>query len=268
LKSSPRDPLKVLIVDDEPAGRRLLRTLLGEEPGIEIVGVCRHGEEAITVLRACPVDVVFLDICMPGKDGFDVVRALDPRPAIVFVTAYDHFALKAFEVEAWDYLLKPFDEVRLGETLSRVRKRFAREKGTAESELEPEVGTAQEPPLERLALPLGRGRVTVSTDRIIAIEAESNYARFHLSRDVPPAENGPETQGSHLARISLTSLEERLDRRRFVRVHRSWIINVDHLGLQEPAGHGDLLLTMSNGLQVNLSRRYRDRLEAVLQPLS
>lgn len=264
---TPPSRLRVLIVDDEAASRRLLRRLLEYEAGIEIVGACRHGEEAITVLGACAVDLVFLDIEMPGKDGFEVVRALRDPPAIVFVTAYDQFALEAFAVEAWDYLLKPFDEVRLGETLRRVRARFTRERSAvapAPDELRihgDESGdgapvSVTEPPLERLAIPQGRGRVTVQMADVLAVEAESNYARFHLTAD------------SHLARIALATLEKRLDPGRFVRVHRSWIVNVDHLARQEPAGHGDLVLTMANGRPVPLSRRYRQRLEALLEPLS
>jgi len=115
------------------------------------------------------------------------------------------------------------------------------------------VGTA---PIERLAIPHGRGRITVRITDVIAIQAESNYARFHLE------------QRNHLARISLAQLERRLEPSRFVRIHRSWIVNVDHLERQEPAGHGDLRLTMRGGLEVSLSRRYRDRLEALLEPLS
>ena len=245
--------LRVVIVDDEPAGRRLLERLLEREEGIEIVGVCRHGEEAITVLGACPVDLVFLDVRMPGKDGFEVVRALEQPPAIVFVTAYDRFALEAFDVEAWDYLLKPFDDERLQACLARVRRRMTRER--ASSVLDPPSETA-DPPLERIAIPQGRAKVTVHMAQVIAIEAESNYARFHLA------------ERSYLARVSLAHLAQRLDARRFVRVHRSWIVNVDHLARQEPVGHGDLLLTMDSGLEVSLSRRYRDRLKAVLEPLS
>ena len=254
--SGPVSRLRVLIVDDEPAGRRLLRQLLEREPGIDIVGVCRHGDEALTVLGACAVDLLFLDIRMPGKDGFEVLRALEMPPPVVFVTAYDNFAVEAFEVEAWDYLLKPFDESRLRETLQRVRRRLKERAPSLEPEDaagEPSDKTA---PLERLAIPQGRGRVTVHMNDVIAVQAESNYARFHLEGR------------HHLARISLAQLERRLEPTRFVRVHRSWIVNIDHLQRQEPAGHGDLRLTMKGGLEVSLSRRYRGRLETLLEPLS
>ncbi|MEO1365779.1 MAG: LytTR family DNA-binding domain-containing protein [Acidobacteriota bacterium] len=247
--------LRVLIVDDEPAGRRLLRQLLEREPGIDIVGVCRHGDEAVTVLGACEIDLLFLDVRMPGKDGFEVIQALDHPPPVVFVTAHEEFALRAFDVEAWDYLLKPFDETRLRETLRRVRARFeASESPATDATRE---ATAGERPLERLAIPHGRGKVTVHMDDVVAIQAESNYARFHL-----------EDGGRHLARVSLAHLERRLAPGRFVRVHRSWIVNVDKLERQESAGHGDLRLTMRGGLEVSLSRRFRDRLEALLEPLS
>ncbi|MEM8995138.1 MAG: LytTR family DNA-binding domain-containing protein [Acidobacteriota bacterium] len=251
--------LRVLIVDDEPAGRRLLRQLLEREPGIDIVGVCRHGDEAVTVLGACEIDLLFLDVRMPGRDGFEVIQALDAPPPVVFVTAHEEFALRAFDVEAWDYLLKPFDETRLRETLRRVRARFAASESPAATDAAP-AGRAPEipeSPLERLAIPHGRGKVTVHMDDVVAIQAESNYARFHL-----------EDGGRHLARVSLAHLERRLAPGRFVRVHRSWIVNVDKLERQESAGHGDLRLTMRGGLEVSLSRRFRDRLEALLEPLS
>ncbi|MEM1181085.1 MAG: LytTR family DNA-binding domain-containing protein [Acidobacteriota bacterium] len=263
MSSDPSAPVgrrKVLIVDDEPAGRRLLRQLLEREPGIDVVGVCRHGDEAITVVGACDIDLLFLDVRMPGKDGFEVMKALDDPPPVVFVTAYDEFALRAFEVEAWDYLLKPFDETRLRETLRRVRARLAATK-TPIQPAEAGAGkgpvAAEEPVLERLAIPQGRGKITVHLADVVAIQAESNYARFHL-----------QSGGRHLARVSLAQLERRLEPSRFVRVHRSWIVNVDLLERQESAGHGDLRLPMRGGLEVSLSRRYRDRLEKLLEPLS
>ena len=120
--------LRALIVDDEPAARRLLATLLADEPDIEVAGTCTHGAEAVTWLQAHRADLVFLDINMPGLDGFGVLESLEDKPpAVVFVTAHGEFALRAFEVEAWDYLLKPFDAERLRQTLDRIRQRLDRE---------------------------------------------------------------------------------------------------------------------------------------------
>ncbi|MEM8932195.1 MAG: LytTR family DNA-binding domain-containing protein [Acidobacteriota bacterium] len=242
-------PLRALVVDDEPAARRLLTTLLDRQPDIEVAGTCSHSDEAIDWLAADTVDLLFLDIEMPGRDGFELLDALDTPPqAVVFVTAHDAFAIRAFEAEAWDYLLKPFDDERLSHTLDRVRRRLAG--STAETATEPD-----QPPLERLTVPHARGRVQVRLADVAYFQAESKYVRFHLA------------DTSYLARVSLTYLESRLDRRRFVRVHRSAIVNTERIARLEPLGHGDLLLVLDDDRKLTLSRRYRERLERVLEPL-
>ncbi len=253
--------LKALVVDDEPAGRHLLVELLAQHKEIEdseiqhsrleVVDTCRHGQEAVDWLSRQRVDVLFLDIRMPGMDGFEVLDALrdhpsgDRRPAaVVFVTAFDDFAVRAFEAEAWDYLLKPFDEQRLRQTLERVLKRWNRQ---ADPNRRPPT------PLTRISVPKGRGRVTLRLSEVIWIGAESNYVRFHLSDQ------------SYLARRSLRSLESELDPGRFVRVHRSTIVNVQHIVRLDPIGHGDLRIRMKNGEDVTLSRRFRTRFEEVVK---
>ena len=243
-------PLKALVVDDEPAGRHLLDELLAQHPQIDVVATCRHGQEAVEWLSRRRVDLLFLDIRMPGMDGFEVLDALkdlpagDRRPsAVVFVTAFDDFAVRAFEAEAWDYLLKPFDSQRLEQTLERVLRRWQRESGPAEN-----LPT----PLTRISVPKGRGRVTLRLSEVIWIGAESNYVRFHLADQ------------SYLARRSLSSLESELDAGRFVRVHRSSIVNVEHIARLDPAGHGDYRIRMKNGETVTLSRRFRTRFEEVV----
>lgn len=240
--------LRILVVDDEPAARAFLRSLLEASASVEVAGECGDGMAAVEWLAVHKVEVVFLDIQMPGLDGFGVLNALKGpgKPAVVFVTAYDDFALKAFEVEAWDYLLKPFDAERLEQALARVRRRLA--------ETAPPDGPQRYP--KRLAVPRGKGRSTVQLDQVEWIGAEANYARFHLG------------ESSYLARVSLTALEAKLDPRRFVRIHRSAIVNVDRIERLEPCGHGDLSLTLSGGQQLTLSRRFRGRLEAVLESLS
>lgn len=251
---SSEGTLRVLIVDDEPAALRLLRTLLADHDDVELVGECGSGRAAIERLRSGGVDVLFLDVRMPEVDGFEVLEHLGADsgdalpPAVVFVTAHDDFAVRAFEKDAWDYILKPFDEERLAAALDRVRSRLggARTDGAPPSER----------PLERLAVPSGRGRVPIRLEDVTWIGAESNYVRFHLGGS------------SYLARVSLRWLESRLDPRRFARIHRSAIVQVDRIARLEPCGHGDQLLTLDDGRQLTVSRRYRDRLDAVLEPLS
>lgn len=290
-------PLRALIVDDEPAARRLLARLLAKEPHVEVAGTCRHGGEALHWLRESSVDLLFLDIQMPGMNGFEMLAALESPPAVVFVTAHDDFAVRAFEAEAWDYLLKPFDEERLRQALERVRKRLGREEGrsdvhdlamiqrrlTASTRASSRASTrasstpapsmsetstsappstpvpaTPSPPaahLERLAIPQGRGRVTILMQDVRCIQAESNYARFHLE------------DRSYLSRISLSQLESKLDKQRFIRIHRSTIVNIDYLQRVDSHGHGDLKLTLTDGRRLTLSRRYRQRFEEIVQSL-
>lgn len=252
--------LRALIVDDEPAARALLRHMLEEEPGVEVAGECADGEAAVRWLADHRADLVFLDIRMPGMNGFDVLRAsAGELPPVVFVTAHDEFAVRAFEEQAWDYLLKPFDAERLHQTLERVRARLASgDSGALAERLEALVRElAPRPkPLERLSVRKGRARLTLRAADIDWIEAESNYVRLHLGEE------------SYLARSSLTALEGKLDPERFVRVHRGAIVNVERITRLEPCGHGDQLLTLSNGRQLTLSRRFRRRLEGVLESLA
>ncbi len=252
--------IRALIVDDEPAARSLLRKMLLAETGITVAGECRDGDEAGRWLEENEEDLVFLDIQMPQLDGFQVIQQTDPEdlPPVVFVTAYDEFAVQAFNVQAWDYLLKPFDAERLRETLARVRRRLG------ERDLSPIPERlsgflrelAQSPPVERLAVRKGRARVTIRVEDVRWIEADSNYVRLHLP------------EATYLARTSLSALENKLDRRRFVRIHRSAIVNVDRIRKMESTGHGDMRLTLDDGKQLNLSRRYRARLESVIEPLA
>jgi two-component system LytT family response regulator len=232
-----------------------------EEEGITVAGECGDGKEAVSWLATHEADLVFLDIRMPQLDGFQVVEETpgDRLPPVVFVTAHDEFALRAFSIPAWDYLLKPFDAERLKESLARVRGRLDLEDRAQLTERLDEFlrGIVHRAPhLERLAVRKGRAQVTIRVADIDWIEAQSNYARLHLQKD------------SYLARTSLSNLEKKLDPRSFVRIHRSAIVNIHRIAKIEPCGHGDKLLTLKDGRQLNLSRRYREGFESVLATLS
>jgi two-component system LytT family response regulator len=249
--------LRTLIVDDEPLARRRLRTLLEGEPDVELVGECADGDEAVAAVRERQPDLVFLDVQMPGRNGFGVLEALAPYapPAVVFVTAHDRYALKAFDVHALDYLLKPFDRPRFRKALERARAQLRREPGPGVNErllaLLADVREAR-PPLERLVVK-SAGRVSfVRTDEIDWIEAAGNYLRLHVGGDTP------------LLRETMNSLEARLDGRRFVRIHRSTIVNIERIRELQPSFHGDYAVRLRDGTELTLSRGYRDKVQAAL----
>ena len=248
---------RVLIVDDEPIARRHLRVYIEREDDLEIVGEASSGAEAVTEIRQRQPDLVFLDVQMPGLDGFGVIEHLLPGklPAIVFVTAYDEYAVRAFRVEALDYLLKPFDDVRFAETLERARRHLRRPGLEALTErLEGLVRhtSNRQRPLERLAVKVRGESIVVKTDTIDWIEAQANYARLHCGGK------------SYLLRRSLTSLEEALDPFQFARIHRAAIVNADRIRRLVPWSHGDMRITLVDGTELSLSRRYRDRLERIV----
>jgi two-component system LytT family response regulator len=253
-------PVRALIVDDEPIAREYLRSMLQHEPDLEIVGECRNGHEALTVLERGGVDLVFLDVQMPDLNGFDVLERLDRSrmPRVVFVTAYDEFAVRAFEVHALDYLLKPFDDQRLRETLSRVRSHFSQEDRheitNRFDQFLKQLATARRP-LDRIAIKDGDATTVLRVGEVDWIESESNYVRLHVG------------DRSYLSRTTLSGLEEKLDPFRFIRIHRTAIVNVDRIRKLTPRGRGDLRITLTDGTQLSLSRRYRDRLERVLEHL-
>jgi two-component system LytT family response regulator len=246
--------LRVLIVDDEPIVRDGIRSLLERERGIAIVGEARNGPEALECLSAAKPDVMFLDIQMPGSDGLEVVSAIprEERPAIVFVTAYDEYAIRAFDVHAVDYLLKPFDPERFALALARVRERLAQR---APSELDALLATvrpARGYP-DRLLLKHDGRIVVVPIDDIEWVEAADNYVKVHSST------------ARYMVRDTLKTIEDRLDPRRFARAHRSAIVNLARVTTLAPQATGDLVITMQSGLRLTLSRTYRDEFRRRLQ---
>lgn len=244
--------LRVLLVDDEAPARRKLRAHLAAEQDVEVVGEAGTGPEAVEAIRRLKPDVVFLDVQMPGLGGFQVLEevGLDEAPAVVFVTAFDEFAVDAFEVEAVDYLLKPFHADRFRKALARVRERLSRPGATRDA-LE-RVLKAVRPddrrPLERLLVREGERMFFVPLREVARLTAEGNYVRVVTAK------------GSHLVRETLAGLEARLDPARFARVHRSEIVAVEAVAEIQPLFHGDHEVVLRNGDRVRMSRRYQDRL--------
>ncbi|HTE51778.1 MAG TPA: LytTR family transcriptional regulator DNA-binding domain-containing protein [Kofleriaceae bacterium] len=245
--------IRVLLVDDEPLARDRLRRLLEPDPDIVVVGECADGVEAIAAIREKAPDLVFLDVQMPEKGGFDVLDELGPDdlPAIVFVTAYDHHAIKAFEVSALDYLLKPFDEDRFARTLARVKAHLRGEDDEVHRRtlaLVEELRHPRHRPLDRLLIRASGRLVFLRTDEIDYIEAEGNYVRVHAGA------------ADHQLRETLSRLETQLDPDRFLRIHRSTIVNLDRVKEIQPLFHGEHRVVLRDGTELTLSRGYRDRL--------
>lgn len=249
--------MNVLIVDDEPPARRRIRRLLSGRTGIRVVGECRNGGDAVKAIQRLAPDLVFLDVQMPGMDGFDVLRALDQTaiPAIVFVTAYDQYAIRAFDVHALDYLLKPFDEQRFEQTLCRAREHL--QGGLASVDrgrlLELLSGLSPRRSYETRLLIRDRGKaVFVPTDTIEWIESSGNYSLVHTP------------DGGRLLRRTMKTLEETLDPDMFRRVHRHAIVNIQRIKELRWWGEGECELVLSNGAKVRVSRRYRRNLDDAL----
>lgn len=233
--------LRALIADDEPAALNGLARRLAELPAIEIVRQCANGIQALEGIRDAKPDAAFLDVAMPGLSGVEVVRALAPseRPRIVFVTAYDQFAVEAFHLYAVDYLLKPFDRERLRETVIRLRERRLRGDKGLDNLL------SESPPSEHLVVKDGDRILVIPTLDIDWCEAEDNYVRIHA---------GPRR---HLVRMTMRSLVEQLPSASFARIHRSTIVNVERVRQCAPLGGGEYRVTLANGARLVLSRGYR-----------
>lgn len=249
--------IRTLIVDDEPLARQRLRKLLEADPDIVILGECGDGQEAVAELRRLRPDLVFLDVQMPALDGFGVLHELagTALPVVIFVTAHDRYALKAFEVHALDYLLKPFDRTRFAAALERAKAQVRQGSASALSERLEELlqsidGRPRGP--ERLIVKSAGRSYFVRIADIDWIEAAGNYVRLHVGKD------------EHLLRESLTALEHRLDARRFVRIHRSTIVNLERIRELQPAFHGDYVIILHDGTELALSRSCRDPLEKSL----
>jgi two-component system LytT family response regulator len=244
--------VRSLIVDYEPLARERLRALLAGEP-VDIVGECGNGNDALAKIQSTPLDVVFLDVQMPGINGLAVVNHLpaESRPAIVFVTAFEKYALDAFNVQAADYLLKPFDRERLRQALQRVDEQLrARRADTLQQKLETLLADA--PPAakraERLAVKADGRLVFLKPDEITWVEAADNYVMIHLA------------SGQLMLRETMAALEEKLGTERFVRINRSALVHLDQIKELQPTFHGDYIVLLKDGTKLPLSRSLRGQL--------
>jgi len=253
-----RPPVRVLIVDDEPPARRKIRRFLDKDAGVLVVGEAGNGERAIRAIRELEPDLVFLDIQMPRVDGFGVLEALrkGPLPEIVFVTAHDEYALKAFEFAALDYLLKPFDSERFTQALERAKQRLRGDGGAGLDDRLQELLARMErrpPEAGRLLVKTRDRALLVNTADVAWIQAAGNYVELHVSGQ------------TYLMRETLQGMSRQLNPDTFLRVHRSFLVNADHIREIRPWSHGDHLIVMRDGAKVRLSRRYRDGLPASLR---
>ena len=248
--------LTVMIVDDEAPSRELLRDMLAEHDDVKIVGDFGRSKEALEAIRTAPPDIVFLDVQMPGLQGFELLEQLpaETRPAVVFVTAHQDYAHRAFEVEAVDYLLKPFDEQRLDRAIERVRRRYA-EVGASETRRLAQTVERLEgrERLERIVVREGERSYFVPVQRLQWLESDGKLVRLHAD------------DGKHEIRESLTRLEERLDSALFVRVSRSAIVNIDRIREVQAWFHGDRIIVMQNGDAVTTTRGYRENILRLLE---
>jgi len=262
--------IRALIVDDEPLARRGIRARLERAGGYTIVAECASGREAIAAIREHAPSVVFLDVQMPGIDGFGVIEQVgaDKMPVVIFVTAYDTHALRAFEAHAFDYLLKPIDDVRFATTLERARGRLvereesevARRLAALMQDLRPALEAAeggQRRPDTQEAVPTAPNRIVIrDRDRVLFVDvadidwigADGDYVRIHTGGK------------SHLVRDTMAAMEQRLDAASFVRIHRSAIVNVSRIRELRPYSSREYAVILNNGTRLRLSRRYRDRL--------
>ena len=258
---TPIEPNKIrtVIVDDEELGRDRIQSLLELQPDVEIIGVCADGASAVETIDRTQPDLVFLDVQMPGMDGFEVVENLEPGavPAIVFVTAHDGHAIRAFEIHALDFLLKPFDQTRFEKALERARGQLSRVQSQGPVIDSRIVSLLEELHEERKyserLIVKSSGRVFfVRTDELDWVEASGNYVKIHTKSD------------AHLLRESMKNMEGKLDPKTFVRIHRSAIVNIDRIKELEPWFHGEYIVIMRDGTRLTASRVFSDRLSALI----
>lgn len=244
--------IRVLIVDDEPLGRTLLRRMLDAHAEVEIIGECESGREAIAAIEADAPDLIFLDVQMPDMNGFETLEKVKGKqPAVIFVTAYDEYAIGAFEVNALDYLLKPYDRKRFEQAFARALQHFQNRTGNAVGEqILSLLSETKSPPqfIERFIIKAGGRVIFLKAEEIIWIEAERNYVLLHIQ------------QKAHIFREAISNLEEKLNPQKFCRISRSVIVNLDFIRELQPFFRGDYTVVLQNGTELKLSHRYRRNL--------
>ncbi|MBI5687717.1 MAG: response regulator transcription factor [Verrucomicrobia bacterium] len=243
--------IKTLIVDDEPLARERIRTLLAKEPDIEVLGECANGDEALAALKKQSADLLFLDVQMPEMDGFEMLSRLgkDALPAVIFVTAYDQHAVKAFEVHALDYLLKPFKQSRFKEAVQRVRDQIGRQQSADVSKrLIQLLGDRKPAPafLQRLTVKENERVVLVKVSQIEWIESAGNYVVLHVGKQ------------NHILRETLAALEAQLDPKQFLRISRSTLVNLDQVRELQPLFKGEYVVVLQDGKQLPMTRGIRE----------
>jgi two-component system, LytTR family, response regulator len=251
------EKIRTVIVDDEPLARRGIRAQLKNEKDIEIISECRNGLEAVKALESQAPDLVFLDVQMPELDGFEVVDAIgvERMPAVIFVTAYDRYALRAFEVHALDYLLKPFDDERFATAVQRARRQIKQKNlDDLSRRLQGLLDDLQSSRkyVERLVVKSAGRIFFLSVGEIDWIEAADNYVRLHAGRE------------THLLRETMNSLESKLDPAQFLRVHRSRIVNIGKIKELQPMFRGEYDIMLRDGTRLESGRGYRVKLQKLL----
>jgi two-component system LytT family response regulator len=250
-------PIRALIADDEALARKFIRRMLKDDHEVEIVGECSNGKQAVAMIRKHNPDVVFLDVQMPEMDGFAVLESIgiERLPEIIFATAYEQYAIRAFELHALDYLLKPFDQARFKDAIKHAKERFHSERRSeGRTQISALLQSIKNKPqyLDRLVIKAG-GRITfLSTDEINWIEADDKYVHLHAGKISP------------MVRQTLSAMETQLDPRKFRRIHRSAIVNVERIKELQPLFSGEYSILLEDGTKLTLSRSYKDKLFELL----
>ena len=250
-------PIRALIADDEALARNFIRRMLKDDHDVEIVGECSNGKETVVMIRKQNPDIVFLDVQMPEMDGFAVLESIgiEQLPEIIFATAYEQYAIRAFELHALDYLLKPFDQARFKDAIKHAKERFCSERQKeGRMQISALLESIKNKPqyLERIMIKVG-GRITfLSTDEINWVEADDKYVHLHTDKISP------------MVRQTLSAMETQLDPKKFRRIHRSAIVNVERIKELQPLFSGEHSILLDNGTKLTLSRNYKDKLFELL----
>jgi two-component system, LytTR family, response regulator len=249
--------IRTILADDEPLARKKLRILLEAEPDVEVVAECADGQQTVTAVNTHNPDLLLLDIRLPDADGFETLSRIprDQMPIVVFTTAYDQYAIRAFEAHALDYMLKPFDEERLHHAIERVRVEInkSREHAHADRMLNPADTKPFPLSLERRLIIRTGGRVVfLDLDEVDWIEAAANYVKVNVGKD------------SYLLREAISRISEKLDPSRFVRIHRSTIVNIGKIKELQPCDSGEYIAILKNGKGLSCSRTYRNQLQQLI----